>query len=105
MKTRRESPSTSKHAGLDVAGVRLTQTGAFDPLRSARILLGACLEQDPGAFTWLGRDRYFIDLLAGSDTLRRTVTGELSGADFDAWLASGDALEAQRVTLYPASQP
>ena len=83
----RFTPVASKHAGLEVSGVKLFQTGPFDPLRGARVLLGEVRRQHPG-FRWLGK-RPFIDLLAGSEVLRRTVDGELSETDFAAWLGSG----------------
>ena len=81
----RFTPVSSKYAGVEVSGVKLVQTGPFDPLRAARILLIEVRRQNPG-FSWLGDERPFIDLLAGSEVLRRTVDGELGGADFEAWL-------------------
>lgn len=97
----RFTPTASKHEGTEVAGVRLLQTGAFDPLRAARVLLTELRGQNAGALAWTGRERPFIDLLAGSDRLRRTVCGEPEG-EFAAWLAEGAGLERARVTLYPA---
>lgn len=97
----RFTPSSSKHAGLEVAGVKLRVTGPFDPLRAARRLLTVLRQQDPERFAWLGRERLFVDLLAGSDMLRRAAEGEISAADFGAWLDSGESLEGERVNLYP----
>ena len=84
----RFTPVSSKYAGAEVSGVRLVQTGPFDPLRGAQVLLGEVRRQRP-SFAWLGDKRPFIDLLAGSDVLRRTVDGELSEAEFTAWLEGG----------------
>ncbi len=95
----RFTPVLSKYAGVEVSGVTLSRTGPFDPLRAARILLGEVRRQTP--FNWLGKERPFIDLLAGSDVLRRTVDGELSEAEFAAWLAEGRGLEVNHVRLYP----
>ena len=72
-----------------MSGVRLARTGPFDPLRAARVLLSEARRQNPEHFGWIGEKRPFIDLLAGSDVLRRTVDGELSVTDFEAWLAFG----------------
>jgi uncharacterized protein YbbC (DUF1343 family) len=96
----RFTPSSSKHAGAPVSGVRLRSTGPFDPLISARVLLTEVRRQDPARFAWVGEGRPFIDLLAGSEVLRRAVDGELSEADFGAWLAQGERLEARRVRWY-----
>ena len=85
----RFTPTSSKHAGMEVSGVRLARTGPFDPLRAARVLLGEARRQNPEHFGWIGEKRPFIDLLAGSDVLRRVVDGELSVTNFEAWLASG----------------
>ncbi len=86
----RFTPVASKHMGVEVSGVRLARTGPFDPLRAARVLLGEVRRQN-SSFGWLG-ERPFIDLLAGSDVLRRTVDGELAEAEFGTWLASGAEL-------------
>jgi uncharacterized protein YbbC (DUF1343 family) len=96
----RFTPASSKHAGASVSGVRLHPTAPYDPLVSARLLLRTVREQDPTRFAWVGEGRPFIDLLAGADVLRRAVDGELSEADFGAWLAEGERLEARRVRLY-----
>ena len=84
----RFTPASSKHAGTEVYGVKLARTGPLDPLRSALVLLREVRRQNPERFRWLGKTRPFIDLLAGSDVLRRTVDGELSEADLEAWLKS-----------------
>ena len=81
----RFTPASSKYAGVEVSGVKLSQTGPVDPLRAVRVLLGEVRRQNPG-FSWLGEKRPFVDLLAGSDVLRRTVDGELGEEAFTAWL-------------------
>ncbi len=97
----RFTPRSSKYAGRPVAGVRLSQVGLFDPLRAARLLLGEVRRQGADRFTWLGEERPFTDLLAGSDVLRRVVDGALSDADFSVWLETGAALDGACVRLYP----
>lgn len=94
------TPASSKHQGVVVSGVRLRPSGPFDPLESAWVLLTEVRSQDPARFAWLGEGRPFIDLLVGSDILRRAVDGDVSAADFGAWLAAGERLEAGRVRLY-----
>lgn len=97
------TPTASKYEGAEVSGVRLRRTGIADPIRAARVLMTEIRAQNPEAFDWLGRDRYFVDLLAGGDVLRHTVEGNVSETDFAQWLRSGERLEFQRVTLYPSS--
>ncbi len=94
-------PQASKYEGREVTGVWLRPTRVFDPLVAALALLQEARAQNPVAFDWVGGERPFIDLLAGSDHLRLTVEGEVSEADYADWLGSGAALEATRVTLYP----
>lgn len=98
----RFTPRSSKHAGASVFGVRLHPTAPCDPLMSARLLLGVVREQDPTRFAWVGEGRPFVDLLAGADALRQDVDGELSEAEFRAWLAQGERqrLEAWRARFY-----
>jgi uncharacterized protein YbbC (DUF1343 family) len=96
----RFTPASSKHRGVAVSGVRLRPTAPFDPLESARVLLTEVRRQDSRRFVWLGEARPFIDLLAGSDVLRRAVDGDVSETDFGMWLATGERLEAGRVRLY-----
>ena len=86
------TPVSSKYAGVEVSGVKLSQTGPVDPLRAARVLLSEVRRQNSG-FSWLGDERPFIDLLAGSEVLRRTVDGELGEEAFTAWLGEGRGLE------------
>lgn len=73
----RFTPSRSKHAGQEVAGVRLKLSGApFDPLELGWWLLCTCRAQQPERFSWLlGSDgRAFTDLLYGSSALRVSVS-------------------------------
>lgn len=94
----RFTPLASKYAGTEVSGVKLSRTGPFDPLRGARVLLGEVRRQNP-EFSWLGETRPFIDLLAGSDVLRRAVDGKLSEAEFEAWLKTWES-EPRATRLY-----
>lgn len=88
----RFTPVASKHAGAEVFGVKLRQTGPFDPLRGARVLLSEMRRQNPDTFSWLGEKRPFIDLLAGSEVLRRTVDGDLGEAEFETWLRTRESV-------------
>lgn len=99
------TPTRSKFAGRLVSGVRLrvTDEGAFDPVWAAFSLLRAVRRRHPERFAWVpaaeARMRPFVDLLFGSDVLRRAVDeGDerlMRGA-----LAAGAGLEAARVWLY-----
>lgn len=69
-------PSSSKYAGQDVQGVslKITDREAYNPVVTARLLLSAIYGQSRG-LEWLQThdERYFIDLLYGSDKLRKRV--------------------------------
>lgn len=97
----RFTPGSSKYAGRPVAGVRLSQVSPFNPLWAARLLLREVRRQGGDRFAWLGGERPFVDLLAGSDVLRQAVDENLSDTDFSAWLETGEGLDGARVRLYP----
>lgn len=99
------TPTRSKFAGQRVSGVRLRVIGeaAFDPVWAAFCLLRAVRRRHPERFAWVpaaeGPDRPFVDLLFGSDALRRAVDEDderlVRGA-----LEAGVAQETKRVWLY-----
>lgn len=76
-------PTFHKHAGRTVRGVQLhvTDRTAFAPVRTAVAMLAALRRLYPDDFAWRAADegdaeagrRPFIDLLWGSDRLRRAV--------------------------------
>jgi uncharacterized protein YbbC (DUF1343 family) len=96
------TPSTSKHAGLACAGVRLTVTDerpyrAFD---TGVALASALRRQNPAKFVFLPGKPPFFDLLAGRSFVREAITeGRDRRAIIDAclpdrrrgmeWLTSG----------------
>ncbi|HEX7022398.1 MAG TPA: DUF1343 domain-containing protein [Trueperaceae bacterium] len=86
----RFTPSRSKHAGQEVAGVQLEllDARAFRPLQTAFALLVEARRQDPESFAWTGKDRPFLDLLFGSDKLRGAVEGEMGEDEFAGWMES-----------------
>jgi uncharacterized protein YbbC (DUF1343 family) len=69
------TPTFSKHAGVSCGGVQVhvVDRGALRPVALGLHLLVALRDQDRQAFSWRQNpdSRYFIDLLYGSDRLRR----------------------------------
>lgn len=84
-------PTFSKHAGQRCGGVQIhiTDRQTLDATALGVHLLAALMAAEPESFAWVPpnhEDRpYFIDLLAGGDTLRTTLNGDGS---IDALLAS-----------------
>lgn len=74
-------PTFSKHAGERCGGVQIhiTDRRQLDATALGAHLLAALMSEDPDAFAWLPPHRengpYFIDLLAGGDALRMTLSG------------------------------
>ncbi|MGW4143530.1 exo-beta-N-acetylmuramidase NamZ family protein [Streptomyces mirabilis] len=76
-------PTFHKHAGRTLSGVQLhiTDREVFAPVRTAVAMLATLRRLYPGDFDWRTSDggvegtghRHFIDLLWGSDRLRRAV--------------------------------
>ncbi|MEV5953945.1 DUF1343 domain-containing protein [Streptomyces sp. NPDC051987] len=76
-------PAFHKHAGRQLRGVQLhvTDRAAFAPVRTAVAMLATLRRLHPDDFAWHTVDggaegtghRYFVDLLWGSDRLRRAV--------------------------------
>ncbi|WP_309500444.1 DUF1343 domain-containing protein [Streptomyces shenzhenensis] len=76
-------PAFHEHAGRRLPGVQLhiTDRAAFAPVRTAVAMLATLRRLHPDDFAWHTTDggaegtghRYFVDLLWGSDRLRRAV--------------------------------
>jgi len=115
-------PQFQKHAGAECGGVELVVTDPvrFRPVRAGVELLAALAEVAPEAFVWRAEpyefvhDRPAIDLLAGTDALRKALEAGASegpaGPGDDAlarWVASWAADEAafreerRAALLYP----
>lgn len=93
-------PASSKHQGAEVHGLRLqlTDRSAYQPLELAYLLLSSSYQQNPEAFEWLkGDKRYFIDLLYGSDKLRKAI---LAGTPLETWRAQAETARLTRPPLY-----
>lgn len=77
-------PSFHKYAGSAVRGAQahITDRRAFDPVRTALTVIAILADLYPEHFRFTGQDgQPFIDLLWGSDSLRRTVetAGDIIG--------------------------
>ena len=89
-------PTFQKHAGKVCGGVELhvTDRRIFEPYRTGLWCVKIARDMDPEKFDWrrepyeFESDRLAIDLLAGSDTYRKTVE---SGGTPDDWMHSWDA--------------
>ena len=103
------TPTFSKHRDAMCQGVQVhvMEREAFRPVRVGLHLLDAARRQAPDSFAWTppaSGDKYFIDLLAGTDRLRRDID---AGRDPDdiwrEWNASlSDFLPLRdRYLLYP----
>ncbi len=104
-------PSSSKYAGETCAGVQVhvLDRAVFKPVRTGVHVLAAIRELYPDHFQWIGSTeqasagRLHIDLLAGTDELRRTLD---LGGDIDGLLSKWDAdaarfgTERERFLLY-----
>lgn len=97
------TPTFSKHAGQHCGGVQIhiTDRQRLDAVALGVHLLAALMAEHPEDFAWLPpnhEDRpYFIDLLAGGDTLRTTLTDGGSVADLLAsWREEAQAFAHQR---------
>ncbi len=104
-------PSSSKHAGETCSGVQIhvLDRKTFRPVRTGVHILAAIYDLYPDHFEWIGpaeqasTGRLHIDLLAGTDELRRTLD---AGGDIDSLLCTWDgeaarfARERERFLLY-----
>jgi uncharacterized protein YbbC (DUF1343 family) len=87
-------PTFQKHAGVTCGGcqIHVTDRARFRPVRTAVALLAEFRRQGPDTFGWrqppyeYEHDRMPIDILAGSDALRRQIESGLGGhAIADTW--------------------
>ncbi|CAM3621384.1 MULTISPECIES: DUF1343 domain-containing protein [Paenibacillus] len=76
------TPTFSKHQGVSCGGVMLfvTDSAKLEAVRAGLVLLHLVSRMYPDSFQWLtppeGRNRYFIDLLTGSDDVRKHIHEE-----------------------------
>ncbi|MEK4116335.1 DUF1343 domain-containing protein [Paenibacillus sp. FSL W8-0919] len=76
------TPTFSKHQGVSCGGVMLfvTDSAKLEAVRAGLVLLHLVSRMHPDSFQWLtppeGRNRYFIDLLTGSDDVRKHIHEE-----------------------------
>lgn len=94
-------PTFSKHAGASCGGVQIhvVDREALRPVALGVHLLEALRAQDPGAFAWRrGADeRYVVDLLYGTDRLRRSLDEGGHARDLPAsWAADVGDFERRR---------
>jgi uncharacterized protein YbbC (DUF1343 family) len=101
------TPAFSKHAGTACGGaqVHIVDRSALRPVALGVHLLDALRAQNRSAFSWRQNTdgRYAIDLLYGSDQLRRSIDEGLSGGDLAAtWVREVEGFERRRadVLLY-----
>jgi uncharacterized protein YbbC (DUF1343 family) len=82
------TPTFSKHTGASCGGVQVhvVDRGALRPVALGLNLLSALRDQDRQAFSWRQNPdgRYFIDLLYGSDRLRRGMEAGLGANELAA---------------------
>jgi uncharacterized protein YbbC (DUF1343 family) len=102
-------PTFQKHAGRACGGcqIHVTDRVPFRPVRTAVSLLGEFRRAGPGHFAWrqppyeYEYEKMPIDILAGSDQLRRQIDGGLAGPEIaDGWTAQVEAfLDVRRPFL------
>jgi uncharacterized protein YbbC (DUF1343 family) len=99
-------PTFQKHAGRPCGGcqIHVTDRASFRPVGTAVSLLGEFRLASPGQFAWrqppyeYEYEKMPIDILAGSDELRRQIEAGLAGGEIAAgWTAEVEAfLEVRR---------
>ena len=105
-------PTFQKHAGRTCGGcqIHVTERRAFRPVLSAVAIVAACRRAAPEHFAWreppyeYEHERMPIDILAGSDALRRDLDDDRPAFDIAAgWAADVSRFEATRrpFLLYP----
>ena len=104
-------PTFQKHARVTCGGcqIHVTDRAQFQPVLTGVALIEAIRREDPAAFAWrqppyeYEHDKWPIDILAGSPTLREAIDAGATARDIAApWPAAmASFLEArQRVLLY-----
>jgi len=104
-------PTFQKHAGRTCGGCQLhvTDRAAFRPVEAAVALLAAIRRADPARFAWrqppyeYEAEKMPIDILSGSDRLRRQIEAETPTAEIAAgWTAGVEAFRKvrERFLLY-----
>ena len=93
------TPTFSKHAGVSCGGVQVHVVDrlALRPVALGLHLLVALRSQDPRSFSWRQNSdgRYVIDLLCGTDRLRRSMEEGLSASDLAA-ASAADVADFER---------
>ena len=109
-------PTFQKHAGRTCGGcqIHVTERRSFRPVLSAVAFVAACRRAAPEHFAWreppyeYEHERMPIDILAGSDALRRDLDADRPAFDIAAgWEADLSRFEAARrpFLLYPEPAP
>ena len=109
-------PTFQKHAGRTCGGcqIHITDRRAFRPVLTGVAFLAACRRTAPERFDWrrppyeYEHERMPIDILAGSDALRRHLDADRPAVDIAAgWEADLSRFETARgpVLLYPEPAP
>jgi uncharacterized protein YbbC (DUF1343 family) len=104
-------PTFQKHAGTACGGcqIHVVDRAAFQPVATGVAAIAEIRAADPARFAWrpppyeYEHDRLPIDILAGSETLRRQIeAGTPAGEIAAAWLPGLDAFRSvrERVLLY-----
>ena len=104
-------PTFQKHAGRPCGGcqIHVTDRRAFRPVLTAAAVIAACRQVAPVAFAWrrppyeYEHERMPIDILAGSDALRRALDADRAAAEIAAdWEPALAAFEPirRRYLLY-----
>ena len=104
-------PAFQKHAGRPCGGcqIHVTDRRAFRPVLTAAAVIGTCRQVAPVAFAWrrppyeYEHERMPIDILAGSDALRRALDADRAApeiaADWEPALAAFEPIR-RRYLLY-----
>jgi uncharacterized protein YbbC (DUF1343 family) len=100
-------PTFQKHAGRRCGGCQLhvTDRTAFRPVETAVALIAAVRRADPARFAWrqppyeYEAEKMPIDILSGSDQLRRQVEADVPAAEIAAGWTAG--VEGFRKTRKP----
>lgn len=99
------TPTFQKHQGEACAGVQVhaMDREAIQPVRVGLHLIDALYRHDPSSFAWVGGERRFIDLLAGTDRFRAEIErGRAPDEIWHEWNEESEPYRRQResVLLY-----